>query len=618
MSETKINASQTSITAEDIGAAPVVTTMSAVSLTNIGKIVQFVGTTDSTYTNGYFYKASGTPVTTTYGGSLQVLSPSGASITIDWAELVDAAYNTIRWMSYDQIVSALQQNIGKSNMYYVDTGELYLDGFVSIDTTTYTNVCTVTGYGAETQVEFMITAFSSPYTEIQNGHWERVNVQPQGDSLPSQSGNSGKFLITDGTDTSWGTTVNPIVIGNESSTNYTPVDFVTMNLKYNGNTVTNKIQAQYNSGIRLVTQQLIVGNGSVTGIDPSGSGNIGSTYNKWTAVYTTKLNNGADIAVPTVAGSMAVQVSTMPTASSTLEGQIYQYIGATDSTYTHGYIYECVSDGGNPATYSWAAVSVQAGGGGSSYTAGTGIDITSGVISVTTPTITNISSWPNTINIGGTEEFNGGSCVIIGLSASGSGSTNYSGVAIGYAAQCGGTGGTAIGESANAYAGTAIGRNASVPYGSTGAIQIGDGTNSDANTFKVANTNGNFEIMSADGSIPTDRFTTTPSSAGSYTPTITVDGQGAVTRSWAAAASAPVVPSTMPTLLAASWNSNTQTVNVTGVTASNIVFVSPAPASASDYAAAGIVCTAQASGTLTFTCATVPSNDITVNVVILG
>lgn len=73
-------------------------------------------------------------------------------------------------------------------------------------------------------------------------------------------------------------------------------------------------------------------------------------------------------------------------------------------------------------------------------------------------------------------------------------------------------------------------------------------------------------------------------------------------------------PSTMPTLLAANWSSNTQTVSVQGVTASNIVMVSPAPASASDYASAGIVCTAQGSGTLTFTCTSVPTNDITVNV----
>lgn len=80
-------------------------------------------------------------------------------------------------------------------------------------------------------------------------------------------------------------------------------------------------------------------------------------------------------------------------------------------------------------------------------------------------------------------------------------------------------------------------------------------------------------------------------------------------------ASVAIVPSTMPTLVVANWSSNTQTVNVTEVTATNTVFVSPAPASAADYASAGIICTAQGNGTLTFTCTTVPTNAITVNVV---
>ena len=54
-----------------------------------------------------------------------------------------------------------------------------------------------------------------------------------------------------------------------------------------------------------------------------------------------------------------------------------------------------------------------------------------------------------------------------------------------------------------------------------GAIQIGCGaswtstvTNSDANTFKVANANGNFEIMSADGTIPADRMSATAGTTG--------------------------------------------------------------------------------------------------------
>ena len=76
-------------------------------------------------------------------------------------------------------------------------------------------------------------------------------------------------------------------------------------------------------------------------------------------------------------------------------------------------------------------------------------------------------------------------------------------------------------------------------------------------------------------------------------------------------------PATMPTLVAANWSSNTQTINVSGVTATNTVFVAPAPVDAADYAAAGIICTGQALGTLTFTCDTVPANDLQVNIVIM-
>ena len=111
------------------------------------------------------------------------------------------------------------------------------------------------------------------------------------------------------------------------------------------------------------------------------------------------------------------------------------------------------------------------------------------------------------------------------------GSTTMSGIAIGSSAKNNGTYSTvAIGP--NAYVGyvsycTAIGGNARAEYaGGTSigagaisravcAIQIGGSTNgqsnvnSDANTFKVANANGNFEIMSADGTIPEARLADT-------------------------------------------------------------------------------------------------------------
>jgi len=65
------------------------------------------------------------------------------------------------------------------------------------------------------------------------------------------------------------------------------------------------------------------------------------------------------------------------------------------------------------------------------------------------------------------------------------------------------------------------------------------------------------------------------------------------------------------------WDqNNTITVSYSRISADNLVQVSPDPTSADDYVDAGILCTAQGTGTLTFTCKTVPTNDITVNVVV--
>ena len=68
-------------------------------------------------------------------------------------------------------------------------------------------------------------------------------------------------------------------------------------------------------------------------------------------------------------------------------------------------------------------------------------------------------------------------------------------------------------------------------------------------------------------------------------------------------------------LAVADWVNNEQTVSgISGVTANSNVIVAPAPASQTDYTTAGILCTAQGAGTLTFSCTTVPASAITVNV----
>ena len=73
---------------------------------------------------------------------------------------------------------------------------------------------------------------------------------------------------------------------------------------------------------------------------------------------------GKGLATEDYVDSKASQVSTIPTASVDYLDKIVQFIGTTSSTYTNGYFYKCVSDGQDPATYSWEEVEVQAGGGG--------------------------------------------------------------------------------------------------------------------------------------------------------------------------------------------------------------------------------------------------------------
>ena len=72
------------------------------------------------------------------------------------------------------------------------------------------------------------------------------------------------------------------------------------------------------------------------------------------------------------------------------------------------------------------------------------------------------------------------------------------------------------------------------------------------------------------------------------------------------------------TLTSAWWSSKSQTVSATGVTASNTVIVSPAPANINDYASNSVYCESQGSWTLTFKCNTTPDGDISVNVLILS
>lgn len=200
----------------------------------------------------------------------------------------------------------------------------------------------------------------------------------------------------------------------------------------------------------------------------------------------------------------------------------------------------------------------------------------------------NLTSHAKRICFGGSELHDAVKIVAIGGDVNGSNSvtvggqignpyaalSDIKGTSVGISSDARGTGALAYGYAANAYG------NNSIILNAAGSTQV----NNDANTFKVANANGNFEIMDANGFVPTARLTKV---------------------------------NTTITLTAAGWSGGSQTVTVTGITATGVVLVSPDPTDQSAYTSAGILCTAQAANSLTFTATTTPSADIDVVVVML-
>lgn len=416
-----------------------------------------------------------------------------------------------------------------------------------------------------------------------------VDAGGGGSSLPDQTGHSGEFLTTDGTDASWGaiSALQNTATGTDSLTilGTATASVEALNIGTGSKATSNyalaigndaKATGQFSvafgrlaeasgeaskvigGGQATAQRALVVGNGQATGV---GSTQIGCYYQTNSDPNTVKFANANGNY------EMMSADGTIPTARFTTDP-------VSDGTYV-----PTLTIASGVATRSWSAPS----GGLPSQTGNSGKFLTTdGTDASWANALTNNinSIYSIALASGATASSNGSAigynCNASGGFAGGSGSRSKNGAGIGIEAKATGSGSIAMGRKV-----TASGAS---------SIQLGDGnvlggaTNSDANTFKVANANGNFEIMSADGTIPTARLTK--------------------------------VNSTI-TLTAADWSSNTQTVTVSGMTATGVVLVSPDPTDQSAYTSAGILCTAQAADSLTFTCSTTPTGDIDVVVVML-
>lgn len=152
-------------------------------------------------------------------------------------------------------------------------------------------------------------------------------------------------------------------------------------------------------------------------------------------------------------------------------------------------------------------------------------------------------------------------------------------------------------------------RNVSTIFGGTSfAIRSGGSTTVDAFMLNISTSDGTY-ISGGLASSSIDATNITVSNVGS--------GDTAVPNKAYVDSKVPIYFTV--TLTTSGWSSNTQTVTVSGVSATEttqLITPTPAIASQSAYYEAGIMCTNQGTNSLTFTCQTVPTRNLTVYVVI--
>lgn len=215
----------------------------------------------------------------------------------------------------------------------------------------------------------------------------------------------------------------------------------------------------------------------------------GGFGNKYTPVgaYLNKLNNGADLIVPTEGGTLAR----------------VEDINAIGGDGTAGQVLTKTENG-----MAW-----QDAAGGSSLPDQTGnagkFLQTNGTEASWGDALVNKSAYPdnNIILLGNAPQYSDGQNsrhVIIGLDATVSDFSSLA-VSIGWNA------------SAGSYA-VAVGAEAKAK---TRAMQFGSGTNNDADTVKFSNSNGNFEMMDANGNVPLERLTYVTNQIGDISTALT-------------------------------------------------------------------------------------------------
>ena len=302
-------------------------TMPTPSATNEGQILQYIGTTTSNFTNGYFYICESDGVGG-YHWVQKLVQDSYTKAEIgDISNLPDNTKNVVEnigvlKLSIDQL-SASKLSISDIDNELSDTSE----------------------------------------NPVQNKVITLAIDQLQGSMLDALAGKEDIFR--------YNTLPSPSVDIENAIVQYIGVT----NANYINGYYYQCVESPVGSGTYIWTQKNVQPNNGGGG----GDGVVDGYYNPLNQLFyedSSFLNpitgedntiyvdlntnglyryNGA-IFIKVSSSAESIQVDTMPTADSTQLNKIYQYIGATDVNYTNGYFYKCTFDGTN---YQWVNIPTQ-------------------------------------------------------------------------------------------------------------------------------------------------------------------------------------------------------------------------------------------------------------------
>ncbi len=326
----------------------------------LGKIYQFIGTTDLNYTNGFYYQC--TEDSGVYSWTNIDVQPPTV-ITVD-AALDNSSTNPIQNQAVKNALDLKQDIVQYSTMpIAASTLVNKIVQFVGTTSSPYTNgyyyKCIEDPESAGTYIWQNIKVQDSDVNVIEGIQLNGTTVSPDANKIVNilaipmaQKGANSGVAELDATGkvpaSQLPSYVDDVVEGYYNTTDGKFYEEDTYTTEIPGETgkiyvdlSTEKTYRWSGSAFVEISESLALGETSSTAY----AGNKGKqNADNITALQTSKQD--------------VLQYSTMPTPTSTDVGKIVQYTGTT-GTYTSGYFYECVEDSENTGSYIWVEKTVQ-------------------------------------------------------------------------------------------------------------------------------------------------------------------------------------------------------------------------------------------------------------------